>query len=481
MLYFCFVTVGVFAALNVFGMLLMAVKRPSLGTFCLPAAYIAIAAVHKAEEKFAPAGKNEKLRYYDEVYVGENPEKMRLITEIKLAGVLMLIIFGSAAFYLAANFSGLFKSEFIDSLLRPKEGTKDYRLSAWYENEKYDFTFSLDESYPTASEMEDVMEKIKEVLPGHVLADNDSAEHVTKKLDFSDDAFGPNVSISWLSSDTDTVAGDGRVASDRLKSEKTVELTAAIKYYELEDSLTLTVTVCPTDDRSRNKVLIDEKLTGLAEKGRYEESLELPDEIEGEEIKFSIYKEDNSLALLLLGFLAAFLVLPYGMQLKRRKREERNTQLILDYPDVTAKLALLLSSGLNVRASFERIATNYEKRKKKGSRRRRTERRYAYEEMIRTRNEIALGISEAEAYERFGRRCGNMYYIRLASLLNQNLKKGNESLIESLRLEISEASKEKQAEIRKRGEQVGIKLLLPMAGMFVLVLAVILVPAFLSM
>ena len=116
-------------------------------------------------------------------------------------------------------------------------------------------------------------------------------------------------------------------------------------------------------------------------------------------------------------------------------------------------------------------------RKKKN---RREERRYVYEEMIRTRNEMALGVSETEAYENFGRRCKNMYYIRLASLLCRNVKKGAESIIPALRQEINEAARERQARIRKKGEETGMKLLLPMAGMFALILAVILVPAFMT-
>ena len=74
----------------------------------------------------------------------------------------------------------------------------------------------------------------------------------------------------------------------------------------------------------------------------------------------------------------------------------------------------------------------------------------------------------------------NMYYIRLSALLCQNLKKGSESLLPSLYQEIAEARNERQAEIRRRGEEISVKLLVPMAGMFALVLAVLLVPAFLS-
>ena len=104
------------------------------------------------------------------------------------------------------------------------------------------------------------------------------------------------------------------------------------------------------------------------------------------------------------------MMLPYGLQVKKQKSEKRNTELICDYPELISKLSLLLSSGLGIRVAFERIASDYEKRRQNGKRKK----QYLYEEMIRTRNEMALGLSETEAYENFGKRCRNMYYIRLA-------------------------------------------------------------------
>ena len=106
--------------------------------------------------------------------------------------------------------------------------------------------------------------------------------------------------------------------------------------------------------------------------------------------------------------------------------------------------------------------------------------RYVYEEMRRTCHEMESGITEAESYERFGRRCGVQIYIRLGALLSQNLRKGNRGLTELLRLESVQAFEERKARAKRLGEEAGTRLLLPMFLMLAVVLVIVIVPAFLS-
>ena len=72
-------------------------------------------------------------------------------------------------------------------------------------------------------------------------------------------------------------------------------------------------------------------------------------------------------------------------------------------------------------------------------------------------------------------------YIKLGSLLSQNLKKGSKGLASILEKEAASSMEERQNMARKLGEQAGTKLLFPMAMMFGVVLTVLIVPAFLSM
>ena len=84
-------------------------------------------------------------------------------------------------------------------------------------------------------------------------------------------------------------------------------------------------------------------------------------------------------------------------------------------------------------------------------------------------------------YEAFGRRIGLKPYLRLASLLVNQLQKGSGALRENLEAEVRLAWEIHRDRAEKKGEEAQTKLLLPMMGMLFLVMALIMVPAFFSM
>ena len=98
--------------------------------------------------------------------------------------------------------------------------------------------------------------------------------------------------------------------------------------------------------------------------------------------------------------------------------------------------------------------------------------------MRQTCHEMDSGVTEAEGYENFGRRCDLQIYIRLGALLSQNLRKGTKGLSELLKLESIQAFEERKARAKRLGEEAGTKLLLPMFLMLVVVLIIVIVPAF---
>lgn len=137
------------------------------------------------------------------------------------------------------------------------------------------------------------------------------------------------------------------------------------------------------------------------------------------------------------------------------------------------KFTLLVQAGLTARKAFQKIALDYGK-KENGKE------RAAYEEIRTTCYEMDSGISEAEAYRRFGERCGQVKYKTLATLLIQNLQKGSRHLSDLLEKESVEAWEERKRKARVLGEAAATKLLLPMVLMLLVVMAVIMLPAGLS-
>ena len=95
-------------------------------------------------------------------------------------------------------------------------------------------------------------------------------------------------------------------------------------------------------------------------------------------------------------------------------------------------------------------------------------------------NEMCSGVPERECYEQFGSRCRLQAYMKLGTLLSQNLRKGTKGLADMLRLEGIHAFEERKALAKRLGEEAGTKLLLPMFFMLAVVMIIIIVPAFLS-
>ena len=73
-----------------------------------------------------------------------------------------------------------------------------------------------------------------------------------------------------------------------------------------------------------------------------------------------------------------------------------------------------------------------------------------------------------------------MPYRKLGSMLSQNLKKGTRGMGDMLHMEAVQAMEDRKSNARRLGEEAGTRLLIPMLMMLVIVLTIVIVPAFLS-
>ena len=75
---------------------------------------------------------------------------------------------------------------------------------------------------------------------------------------------------------------------------------------------------------------------------------------------------------------------------------------------------------------MEKLAIDYQRNRQKYH----MKERAAYEEIVKTCREMEGGVYEADAYERMGKRCKISQYKILSVLLVQNLRKGNQNILE---------------------------------------------------
>ena len=219
---------------------------------------------------------------------------------------------------------------------------------------------------------------------------------------------------------------------------------------------------------------MDEKdLKKTEEATRNAEYFRLPENILGKKVTWRYPSSgDVTILLLMLLLLPVFLSIHRDEQI-RSKAAARRQQLKLDYSDLVWKLTMLLNAGLTIRTALTRITAVYESARASGQ----TKSRYVYEEILYTCRELQSGVSEPAACLNLGRRCALPEYIKLSTLLEQNLKKGSPGLAQTLENEAMLSLEERISTARKEGEQAGTKLLFPMVLMLGVVLAVLMVPA----
>lgn len=199
----------------------------------------------------------------------------------------------------------------------------------------------------------------------------------------------------------------------------------------------------------------------------------LPEEWEGKKLNWERPKDHTGELLAFLGLTAAFAVLLKSTKEKQEAEMKRAEQLLMDYPGLVMKFVLLIQAGMTARKAFGKMAADYKRRSPNAG-------RAAYEAVIAACYEMDSGIAEAEAYRRFGERCGQMKYKTFSTLLIQNLQKGSRRLGDILEKEALEAWEERKRKARVLGEAASTKLLVPMVMMLVVVMAIIMIPAFLS-
>lgn len=357
------------------------------------------------------------------------------------------------------------------------EMTREETLSLKLENgEEIPMIIQVDERIYSEEEIEAFFQEAREKLPKAILGENLSLDAVWTDLNFITQLENNPVSIEWQTSDGEFLTAMGERTEKELDGEekKSLTITACLSCQEQEDILEIPISLVEKSKNAEEVFLekVQKEVTKRQEESRTEETFMLPEEVDGSSL---IWLKKNQVSIGGIVFLIFILGgVVYWKEEKNRERQEekRKQQMMLDYPEVVSKLTLLLGAGMSLQRAWERMVKEYLAKKK--------EQRYVYEEMARTSRETANGIPWNIALDHFGKRSKLSAYMKFATLLAQNAKRGNRGLAESLQKEAEEAFEERKAMARKLGEEASTKMLVPMFLMLAMVLVVIMVPAFLS-
>lgn len=351
------------------------------------------------------------------------------------------------------------------------EGSKVVTLVASDAEESVELVLELEEKEYTRQELSDCLEVFLPLLEECMLGQNESFDRVSYDLNLIEQIDGYPFTVEWLTDET-YIDYKGRLVQDILESPQVVELTAQIGCGNFEVRHTFSCYVHTKALQPDKAELLARLINVIERESRKEEFMTLPSEIDGQTLYWSGKRSHNGLILLAMTPILT-LLLYFGRDRDlHRQVADREEQMRMDYPELVSALALLIGAGMTVPGAWNKVAADYLVRRKKTK-----EKRYAYEEMLFMLHEMESGAAQAEAYERFGRRCRIASYNKLAAMLSQNVRKGSASLAALLREEARNVFEERKHMARALGEKAGTKLLAPMMLILCMIMVIIMVPA----
>lgn len=369
------------------------------------------------------------------------------------------------------------------TIVRPSKDQKaeevGVRLHA--QDRDYDLKVEVEPSLYTDEEIEGLFGKAEEEYMTLLKGRNDSLDEIKYDLQFETECSVRGMKAEWGLGSSDCVSSDGTVDRTRIKDIQPVDISLTMILTERGEergrkTAGTTVKVLPADAQPEDEFrqAAESAIAEASKQGDGE--LVLPKYVGDRPVTYSEPSNIGSVVIVaVLGVIAAVSMAYLQEQRLIEASGKRDSQMLLDYGEFVSELTVLTGAGLSVRQAWNRIISNMQAEQEKGA-----ERRYLYREMLLTKNAMDRGVAEEYAYKDFGRRCGQPPYLRLGSLLETNIRKGSKGLNDMLRQEAEDAFSDRMQLARREGEKISSKLLIPMMLQFVLVLIILMVPAFMS-
>lgn len=393
---------------------------------------------------------------------------------ISIIAFILIIIFGDLiclnnTFSKTANVKSIFRKNY-------GEGEKVYELEAKFKDGyRQNVKIKLPEKANSYDDVKLIFENSYQSILKNMLNGNQSINNITGdvKLIYSLDN---NVTVDWNLNNTLYIDYGGKILWDNMgnvdKVSVDIEVTLSLDTYSKTYNIPLTINKA---GRKKSEIIDESIEKYIDEYTKSDKEVELMNSITDEEVEFVEKKKKSSIIYIFIGVIMALVLYMIKGKELQDYEDKRRKQLEIDYVTMVNKITILHSAGMTILAAWDKVISDYEKNKSTLGM------RYAYEEMKYARQKMKNGYSECQAYLDYGKRCGIHSYIKFGNLLEQNIRKGTKGLSEILESEVNDAYEERKALARKKGEEAGTKLLLPMGIMLVISMAIIIIPAFLSM
>ena len=391
---------------------------------------------------------------------------------------IVLVVFGVLGF-LAAVSEETRENGFENGLIarkEPGEGELETEANVYFKEEdvQYPVTVIIEERRYRKAEEEKLLSGAVKEMKETFCGKNESLEKIILNPVVSDCYQDGAVTAEWTFSETDVITPDGEIRPEALKmGRQKVEALVSLKCGSSEMFYEFAFWIS-SQKKSKQEELLFKLNEQIAAQETTEEYVRLPDEVDGRKIEWREPASGQSFEILGLGALAAFAAFYAAGEQKKKQERKRKQKLLLAYPEFVSKLSLLLGAGMSISGALRKMNDMYQRKKRNGKE------EEAYEELYRMVCEMDNGRGEIKAYQEFSERCDVQPYRKLVALLIAGQRVGSRRLMERLNEEADRVFAERKNAARRLGEEAGTKMLLPMMMMLIIVMGIVMAPAFLS-
>jgi hypothetical protein len=361
-------------------------------------------------------------------------------------------------------------------LIRPDflEGDREDELTIEDEDgQTQSISITVRQKEYTEKEVKAFLEEAKSRVETEALGENEGWDKVQYALTLMTGFSDLPVDIYWNTGEEEYFTRSGALNLEKIPAEGgETTLTAYLECQEERLDVEIPLKILPsvwTKEEIFRKSVEDAIQTTEEEKGG-EEKITLPLSWEDKQLNYYAGSTKKSRGVEWVLFSLAAGATLYGALKKEEAEKElkRKRALLQEYPALIEKLLLFMGAGVSIRNIFFMLCEE----RKEGP---------LSKELLLAAKELKNGESEGKVYVRFGERVGLLSYVRLGVLLAQNLRSGTGEILEFLEREARESFFERKEQAKQRGEEIGVKLLLPMGLLLFITLGMIMVPAFLQL
>ena len=354
--------------------------------------------------------------------------------------------------------------------LKRKANTTTYDFTAQSGKKQKHISLDVPGKKRTRKETYKALDDGKKLLIKKMLANNKSVNKVNSRVNLVNTVGNEKIKVSWEIDDSDVLGYDGTIGLNVPTKGTIIRLTAIMELDKVTEDFQFNMKVFPEKKTSDLQSYLQKHVD---EKDPTKKEVSLPNRIGGKAYKFFVERSNYAIWVFPLALLIAIVLFVLKDKDLEKEVEERQKQMLRDYPNIVSKLLIYFGAGLSIKSALERIVREYKKHKKEDI-------HYAYEEMDIAITKMNSGVSETTAITEFGDRCGVHCYIKLANIIEQNLRRGSKDMVYALKSEVNSAVITRKNSILKEGSEISTKLLGPMVVMLIISIVIIIVPAFLS-